>query len=141
MEKQIRQWQKFDEMYEVDNSTDRPPFGKYVVEVKDICLKSSKKGEPMIYIWFKIDDSISQLNDDINENIFYNQVIIGGKQRKIAMSIIRTLLKPFDLDIYFNSYEELGRTIMEYSELIKQRKYVLEFNQSERGNLTYRIEL
>ena len=30
---------------------------------------------------------------------------------------------------------------MEYSELIKQRKYVLEFNQSERGNLTYRIEL
>ena len=97
MEKQIRQWQKFDEMYEVDNSTDRPPFGKYVVEVKDICLKSSKKGEPMIYIWFKIDDSISQINDDINENIFYNQVIIGGKQRKIAMSIIRMLLKPFDL--------------------------------------------
>ena len=141
MEKQIRQWQKFDEMYEVDNSTDRPPFGKYVVKVKDICLKSSKKGEPMIYIWFKIDDSISQINDDINENIFYNQVIIGGKQRKIAMSIIRMLLKPFDLDIYFNSYEELGRTIMEYSELIKQRKYVLEFNQSERGNLTYRIEL
>lgn len=141
MERQIRQWQQFDEKYQINNSVERIPFGKYVVKVKDICLKASKKNEPMVYIWFKIDDSISQLNEDANDNIFYNQVIVANKQRKIAMSIIRTLLKPFNLDIYFNSYEELGKTLMEYSEMIKSRKYVLEFSQSEKGNLTYRVEI
>jgi len=52
------------------------PHGNYEVAVQQMELKASKKGDPMVSIWFKI---VSD-GEYKGSMIFYNQVITQGFQ-------------------------------------------------------------
>ena len=55
------------------------PHGDYEVAVQQMELKASKKGDPMVSIWFKI------LEGEFKGSIiFYNQVITQGFQVHFA---------------------------------------------------------
>ena len=49
------------------------PHGTYEVAVKQMELRASKKGDPMVTIWFKVVDGPHK-----NGIIFFNQVITQG---------------------------------------------------------------
>lgn len=87
------------------------PFGTYEVSVDKMELGESKKGDPMVTIWFKI------LSGDYkNSRLFFNQVITKGFQ----IHNVNELLRAMDtgLNIKFESYSQYGQLLMDIHEAI-----------------------
>ena len=73
------------------------PKGTYEVEINKLELTLSKKGDPMLSVWFKI------LSGEFkNSLIFMNQVITQPFQIHIAKDLLRSLDSGIDVD--FESY-------------------------------------
>ena len=109
------------------------PHGTYEVKVEKMELTLSKKGDPMVSIWFRI------LNGEYkNSIIFYNQVVVQGFQVHLANEFLRSL--DSGIDVEFNDYEQYSNLLMDIHESINERlEYALEYGQGKNGFNTYKI--
>ena len=96
------------------------PFGNYEVSVDRMELTESKKGDPMVSIWFKILEGEFK-----NSRLFFNQVIVKGFQIHIVNELLRAMDTGLVID--FESYSQYGQLLMDAHEKID-------------GNLEYAIK-
>ena len=108
------------------------PYGTYEVKVDKVELKESKKGDPMVSIWFRI-----LAGDFKNSIIFYNQVITQGFQ----IHMCNELLKSLDTGVIveFDTYTQYNEVLMDVAEGTKGLEYALEYGENKKGYSTYKI--
>lgn len=109
------------------------PHGSYEVSVDKMELTESKKGDPMVSIWFKI------LEGEYKGNrIFYNQVITQGFQVHFANELIRAM--DSGLTIEFQTYGQYGNLLMDVAEAIDDKlEFELEYSEGKKGFSNYKI--
>ena len=139
-------WDKFDKQFnteelakevaEADTSTGEyreVPTGEYEVKVAFMELRASRKGDPMVTIWFRIVSG-----EYSNSLIFMNQVINQPFQCSIANNILRGLAP--EKEIKFESYSQYGNLIMDIHEEIDGKyEYALEYGE-KKGFPTFKIK-
>ena len=109
------------------------PKGTYEVKVEKMELTESKKGDPMLTIWFRILNGAFK-----NSMIFYNQVITQGFQIHLASEFLRSLES--GLDVEFESYAKFDSLVMDIAEAIDGKcEYALEYGENNKGFNTYKI--
>ena len=108
------------------------PHGTYEVSVNKMELTESKKGDPMVSIWFKI------LNGDYKGSlIFYNQVITQGFQIHLNNQLLRSM--DSGIDIEFESYSQYAQLLMDVHEAIDGNlEFGLEYGE-KKGFNTFKI--
>ena len=114
------------------------PHGEYEVEVNKLELVESKKGDPMVTIWFKVLEGEFK-----GSNIFMNQVITQGFQIHIANEILRSLVQEIDggMTIEFLNYKQYGNLLMDVLEAIDGNfEYKLNYSKGKKDFSTYKIE-
>ena len=112
------------------------PHGDYEVAIHKMELKESKKGSPMVSIWFKI---VSD-GEFKGSMIFYNQVVNYGFQIHLVNDMLRKIVSEMeDADEYLAridhvktaedfSYEVYGNLIMDIFEVTAESfEYALSY--------------
>ena len=108
---------------------DEIPHGKYEVEVDKMELKASKKGDPMVSIWFTILEGKYK-----NSKIFLNQVITQGFQIHIVNNLLKSMVG-VDLEIEFIDYKQYADLLLDVAEYCDEHK--LEFALKYEDNKGY----
>lgn len=139
------QWDKTfnisaDEVRELDQNGGRKeyvdvPFGQYEVKVAKMELGASKKGDPMLSVWFKVLEG--KYKDSF---IFMNQLVTKDFQIHIANDFLRSL----DSD---ETIEWTGR-YSDYADLIdkvfdaidKKLEYALDYHSDSKGYNVFEIK-
>ena len=130
-------WEKFDKNIDVEglkkdaqdaskNNSDfkEVPHGEYEVEVNKLELRESKKGDPMLSIWFKI------LTGEYKGSlIFYNQVLSSGFGLHKANEMLRSL--DSGVEVEFESFSKYNNMLMDITEAIDSK---LEYQLSYAAN-------
>jgi hypothetical protein len=114
------------------------PHGLYEVAVDKMELKASKKGDPMVSIWFKI---VSD-GEYKGQRLFYNQVITKGFQVHNANELLRSLAEECTdaPEIAFHSYKQYADLIMDIHEAIDGKfEYALDYGENSKGYNTFKI--
>ena len=114
--------------------------GKYEVAIDQMELKASKKGKPMVSIWFKI-VSAGEFKGSL---IFYNQVVTEGFQVHMANTMLKSLTSQMEDApvIEFTSYKDYANLIMDIHEAIADNfEYGLDYqaNKKNPNFHTYKI--
>ena len=119
------------------------PDGIYEVSVEQMELKASKKGDPMVSIWFKI-----VAGDYKDSRIFYNQVVQNGT----GIHFNTELLRSMGLDTVssiesrggklFQTYKQYSNLLMDCAEEIESANltFQLNYGTGNKGFHTYAIE-
>jgi hypothetical protein len=109
------------------------PEGNYEVEVNKLELKKSKKGDPMLSIWFKILDGECK-----GSIIFYNQVMSQGFGIHNANEMLRSLDSGIDIEfVNFKKYHQMLLDVLEAVE--GSLEYELKYGKNNKGFNTYEI--
>ena len=108
------------------------PQGTYEVAVEKIELRESKKGDPMVSIWFKIIAGRYK-----NSIIFYNQVINQGFQIHLCNELLKSL--DTGVNVEFDSYAQYNEVLMDVAEGTKTLEYALKYGENKKGFPTYEI--
>lgn len=104
------------------------PHDTYEVAITKLELDESKKGDPMVKVWFKILDGEYK-----NSLIFMNQVITQGFQIHIMDEFLRSL--ETDIDIIFESYSQYADMLMDIFETIDGNyEYGLKYGENKGFN-------
>lgn len=122
------------------------PHGEYEVAIHQMELKASKKGDPMVSIWFKI---VSD-GEYKGSMIFFNQVITQAFQIHIVNEMLRMIVSEMtDADEYLQriedtkekfSYKEYGNLIMDiFEDASENFEYALEYKKGKKDFSTYTI--
>ncbi|KHO39098.1 hypothetical protein OR62_07865 [Clostridium tetani] len=134
-------WEKFDKNIDVEglkadakeaanNNSDfkEVPHGDYEVEVNKLELRESKKGDPMLSIWFKI------LNGEYKGSlIFYNQVLSSGFGLHKANEMLRSL--DSGIEVEFESFSKYNNMLMDIAEAIDGKlEYALSYTANKKNN-------
>lgn len=118
------------------------PPDTYEVCVEKMELIASKKGDPMVSIWFKV-----VAGEYKNSRIFYNQVVQNGT----GIHFNNVLLRSMDLDCVraiednggklFQTYKQYAALLMDAAEEIDSAKltFQLEYGEGKNGFHTYKI--
>ena len=85
------------------------PHGEYEVKVDKMELKSSKKGDPMVSIWFTILEGKYK-----KSKLFLNQVITQGFQIHIVNELLKSM--GTDLAIEFVDYKQYADLLLDVAE-------------------------
>lgn len=141
MSKIFEKWDKeidikglLEDIDKAENDYEEIPYGRYEVEITKMELTSTKKGDPMVSVWFKILEGKHK-----GSLIFYNQVVSQGFQIKMIMKFLETL--GTDLESTFKSYSQFNELIMDMMEIIKDKlEYVLDYGENKKGYKTFVIE-
>jgi hypothetical protein len=112
------------------------PRGTYEVSIEKMELKATKKGDPMVSVWFNIVDGEFK-----NQKIFMNQVITQGFQIHIVNEFLRSLTKNCAVPVIeFKSYAQYANLLMDIHELIADSfEYCLKYGQTKKGFDTFEI--
>ena len=114
------------------------PVGQYEVSVEQMELKASKKGDPMVSIWFKI---VSD-GEYKGSMIFFNQVITQGFQIHNCNKILRAMVQEMDdaPEIAFETYSQYADLIMDIHEAVSGNyEFALNYGQNSKGFNTFEI--
>ena len=115
-----------------NNDFKEVPHGTYEVAITKLELGESKKGDPMVKIWFKIVSGEYK-----NSLIFMNQVITQGFQIHIVDELLGSL--DTDIDIHFDSYSQYNELLLDVFEAIEDKfEYVLLYGE-RKGFNTFEI--
>ena len=139
-------WEKFDKVIDVEGlqkdvqeaaengaNFREVPHGEYEVKIEKLELVESKKGDPMVTIWFKVVSG--EYKGSI---IFYNQVITQGFQIHIVNELLRSL--DSGIEVEFKTYKQYGQMLMDIHEAIDGRlEYGLKYGEGKKGFSTYEI--
>ena len=88
---------------------EKVPYGEYEVKVDKMELKSSKKGDPMVSIWFTILEGKYK-----KSKLFLNQVITQGFQIHIVNELLKSM--GTDLNIEFVDYKQYAELLLDVAE-------------------------
>lgn len=140
-------WEEFDEKIDVEGlakdakeaaengggNFKEVPLGTYEVEVNKIELTESKKGDPMLTIWFKI------LTGEYKGSlIFYNQVMSQGFGIHMSCEMLRSLDSGIEVEfVNFRKYHEMLLDILEAVD--GNLEYALKYDKNSKGYNTYEI--
>ena len=109
------------------------PHGIYEVKVDKMEIKETKKGDPMVSIWFKIVDGEYK-----NQRLFMNQVITQGFQIHIVNEFLRSLES--GLDIEFVDYTQYNDLLLDVLEAIDDKlEYAVEYADNK-GYDTFKVK-
>ena len=114
------------------------PNGEYEVAIHQMELKASKKGDPMVSIWFKI-VSDGEYKGSL---IFFNQVVTQGFQVHIVNELLRMMVSEMSNapEIEFTSYKQYANLIMDIFEAIDgDFEYALSYKKGKKDFSTYEI--
>lgn len=117
------------------------PHGNYEVAVQQMELKASKKGDPMVSIWFKI-VSDGEYKGSL---IFYNQVVTQGFQIHMVNEMLRKMCEEMGADspvIEFQTYKQYSELLMDIFEAVADNfEYGLKYaaNSKNKDFSTYEI--
>lgn len=115
-----------------NNDFKEVPHGNYEVAVTKLELGESKKGDPMVKVWFKIVSGEYK-----NSLIFLNQVITQGFQIHIVDELLRSF--ETDIDIHFDSYSQYAELLADVYEAIDGSfEYGLKYGE-KKGFNTFEI--
>ena len=104
------------------------PHGNYEVKVDKMELKPTKKGDPMVSIWFTILDGKYK-----NSKLFMNQVVIKGFQLNIMNEFLRSM--ETGVNIEFVDYAQYVDMLLDVAEACDTNK--LEFAVKYEDNKGY----
>lgn len=109
------------------------PYGDYEVAINKLELGESKKGDPMVKIWFKI------LEGEYKGSlIFMNQVITKGFQIHIVDEFLKSL--ETDVDVKFESYSQYADMLLDVFEAVDGKlEFALEYGENK-GFSTFKIK-
>lgn len=109
------------------------PHDTYEVKIDKMEIKETKKGDPMVSIWFKI------VNGEYkNQRLFMNQVITQGFQIHIVNEFLRSL--DSGLDIEFVNYNQYNELLLDVLEAIDDKlEYAVEYAENK-GYDTFKIK-
>lgn len=133
-------WDEFDEKIDTEglakdvkdvaengSNFETVPHGTYEVEVNKMELKKSKKGDPMLSIWFKIINGPHK-----GSLIFYNQVLTTGFGLHNANEMLRSLDTDVDVEfVNFNQYHEMLLDI--YEAVNGQLEFALKYTENSKN--------
>lgn len=108
------------------------PHGTYEVKIDKMELKESKKGDPMLTVWFKILEG-----EHRNSMIFMNQVITRGFQIHLANEFLRSLQT--GVNVEFHDYAQYNETIMDVAEAVDGLEFALEYGENKKGYNTFKV--
>lgn len=109
------------------------PHGKYEVAITKLELTESKKGDPMVSVWFKV--TYGEYKGSL---IFMNQVITQGFQIHITDEFLRSL--ETNVDVQFESYSQYAEMLADIFEEIEDKvEFVLDYGENEKGFNTFEI--
>lgn len=109
------------------------PHGKYEVAITKLELTESKKGDPMVSVWFKVTNGEYK-----GSLIFMNQVITQGFQIHIADEFLRSL--ETTVDVQFESYSQYAEMLANIFEEIEDKvEFVLDYGENKKGFNTFEI--
>lgn len=116
------------------------PHGNYEVAINQMELKASKKGDPMVSIWFKI-VSDGEYKGSL---IFYNQVITQGFQIHMVNELLRKMLEEAEDApvVEFVTYKQYADLLMDVQECVTDNfEYGLKYaaNSKNKDFSTYEI--
>lgn len=109
------------------------PHGKYEVKVEKMETKLSKKGSPMLSIWFKIIEGPRK-----GGIIFYNQVLTTGFGFHNANEFLRSM--ETGVEISPKTGEEFDKMLLDVNEAVEHLEFVLNYGVNEKGFNIYKIE-
>lgn len=110
------------------------PTGEYEVSIEKLEATSSKKGDPMVTVWFNILDGEYE-----GSKIFMNQLITKGFQIRIVNKFLRSLDTNNDVEFKtFSQYEELINKIFDDIDA-DGLEYKLKYGKSKKGYPTFEI--
>ena len=139
-------WEEFDKDVDIENLEkdveeassrefgDYPdvPYGKYEVKITKLELTKSKKGDPMLSVWFQI------INGEQKDRlIFMNQVVLQGFQIHTANEFLRSLKT--DETVEFKGYAKYNILILNIYEKIVDNEYELDYQENKKGYKTFKI--
>lgn len=138
-------WEEFDKNVDIENlekdvekastgdfSGEDVPYGKYEVKITKLELTQSKKGDPMLSIWFQI------INGNYKDRlIFMNQVVMQGFQIHTANEFLRSL--GTDENIEFKGYKQYNILTLNVYEKVVNNEYALEYEENKKGYKTFKI--
>ncbi len=108
------------------------PYGKYEVKITKLELTQSKKGDPMLSVWFQI------INGEQKDRfIFMNQVVLQGFQIHTANEFLRSL--ETDETVEFKGYAKYNILILNIYEKIVDNEYELDYQENKKGYKTFKI--
>lgn len=120
------------------------PDGKYEVGVEKLELTQSKKGDPMLSIWFTILDGEHKGN-----KLFYNKVMqpqnpnAWGIQVHQNNDFLRSLWDADKDEVTFKNFEQYGDLIMDIAEDVMadgdEWEYMLEKSTNDKGYDVFEI--
>ncbi len=112
------------------------PEGLYAVAIEKMELTESRKGDPMLSVWFKIRDGKFK-----GSYIFMNQVITRDFQIHIVNEFLRSLDSGVD-EIKFVNYSQYNQLILDIAEAIDSDNlsYDLRYGKNAKGYSTFEIE-
>ena len=88
---------------------EKVPHGEYEVKIDKMELKASKKGDPMVSIWFTILEGKYK-----KSKLFLNQVITQGFQIHIVNELLKSMKT--DLAIEFVDYKQYADLLLDVAE-------------------------
>ena len=100
-------------------------------------LKASKKGDPMVSIWFKVVDGPHK-----NGIIFLNQVVTQGFQIHIVNELLRKMVSEVELnrpEVEFKNYKQYGNLILDVFEITDGFEYGLKYTKGKNDFSNYEI--
>jgi len=132
-------WEKFDKNIDVEglkkdaveasqgNSDFKEvPHGDYEVKIDKLELRESKKGSPMLTIWFKI------ISGEYNSSlIFYNQVLSSGFGLHKSKEMLKSLDSGIDVD--FESFSQYNDMLMDIAESVESLEYQLSYTANKKN--------
>lgn len=120
------------ESAENGNNFKEVPHADYEVTIEKMELVKSKKGDPMLSIWFKIIDGEYK-----NSKIFMNQLVRDGFGIHIANEFMRSL--DTGIDIEFNGYGDYNNLILDVFEAMDGVEFALEYGENSKGFNTFEV--
>ncbi|MBE6066138.1 MAG: DUF669 domain-containing protein [Clostridium lundense] len=139
-------WEKFDKAIDVEGlkkdvesakdgnmEFKEVPVGQYEVRVTKMELTESKKGSPMLTIWFKI-----LAGEYEGSLIFYNQVLSTG----FGIHNANEMMKSFEtnVDVKFENFKQYNDVILDVHEAAEGKlEFALDYSKNNKGFNVYKI--
>ncbi|MYL57386.1 DUF669 domain-containing protein [Virgibacillus halodenitrificans] len=118
------------------------PEGQYEVAVEKMELTESKKGDPMLTIWFEIVEGEFE-----GQKIFYNGVMQSQNDKAFGFQVhrnnemLRALWDCEKDDVKFTGFQDYADLVLDVHEDIDgQFEYLLEKSVDKKGYDQYKIE-
>ncbi|AHN20291.1 DUF669 domain-containing protein [Lysinibacillus varians] len=118
------------------------PDGQYEVEVEVMELVTSKAGDPMLKIWFKVLEGEYE-----GQRIFYNKVMQPQNDRAFGLQVhqnnemLRALWDCEKDDVKFTGFEDYADLVLDIHEDIEGKfEYLLKKETDDKGYDQFEIE-